>query len=73
MGYCRLLSATVGYCRLLSATVGYCRPQGLPDESVPASAFTNHRGNHRGGSRDIRPFDRVQPYGCAGYVGDLYS
>jgi hypothetical protein len=26
---------------LLSATVGYCRPQGLPDESVPASAFTN--------------------------------
>ena len=28
---------------------------------------------HRGGSRDIRPFDRVQPYGCAGYVGDLYS
>lgn len=53
--------------------MGYCRPQGLPDESVPASAFTNHRGNHRGGSRDIRPFDRVQPYGCAGYVGDLYS
>ena len=28
--------------------MGYCRPQGLPDESVPASAFTNHRGNHRG-------------------------
>ena len=27
----------------------------------------------RGWSRDIRPFDRVQPYGCAGYAGDLYS
>jgi hypothetical protein len=33
---------------LLSATVGYCRPQGLPDESVPASAFTNQRGVGKG-------------------------
>ena len=89
MGYCRLLSATVGYCRLLSATVGhracqtvgYCRPQGLPDESVPASAFTNHRGVGAGASvrlLDARwvwvpPALGVQPYGCAGYAGDLYS
>jgi hypothetical protein len=62
---------------LLSATVGYCRPQGLPDESVPASAFTNQRGVGAGtsvrllGARWVwvPPALGVQPYGCAGYAG----
>lgn len=61
--------------------MGYCRPQGLPDESVPASAFTNHRGVGAGtsvrllGARWVwvPPALGVQPYGCAGYAGDLYS